>query len=142
MLVDIRNQFLDYRGLAKILTIVGIAVVRLAPTTGEYQDHRRQRPLFDGGGKEMHGILIRAFGVVATMQPVDHRVPAGRSLIAGRKPDVVPDLLIHGSTVIAMMCDARLWVLGLVEPDHVMRKSGPVWIDRLGMQEQRRAKRR
>ena len=77
MLVDIRNQFLDYRGLAKILTIVGIAVVRLAPTTGEYQDHRRQRPLFDGVGKEMHGILIRAFGVVATMQPVDHRVPAG-----------------------------------------------------------------
>src|SRR5205823_4056171 len=108
--------------------------------TGEYQDHRRNLPLFDGRGKKMDGILIRALGIVATMQPIDHRVPAGRSLIAGRKPDVVPDLLIHGSAVIAMMGNARLRVLRLVEPDHVMRKSRFVWIARLGMQEQRRAK--
>src|SRR5262249_21345658 len=58
-----------------------------------------------------------------------------RVLIAGRKPDVIANLLVHRDAVIAMACDAGLRVLRLVEPDHVVRKARLVWIDSLRFEE-------
>src|SRR5262249_35545354 len=70
-----------------------------------------------------------------SVQPVDHGVAPRRGRIAGRKPDVIADLLVHRDAVIAMVCDARLRVLRLVEPDHVVGKACFVWIDSLRFEE-------
>ena len=131
MSVDIRDQLPDHGSLAEVLAVEGIAVVGLAAAARVNQNHRRQRPVCDTLRQKMRRILIGAFGVVSSVQPIDHRVPPRGVLIAGRKPDVIADLLVHRGAVIAMVCDARLRVLRLVEPDHVVRKARFIWIDSL-----------
>src|SRR5437016_11606373 len=140
MSVDIRDQLPDHGSLAEVLAVEGIAVVGLAAPARVNQNHRRQRPVCDTLRQKMRRILIGTFGVVASVQPVDYRVPPRGVLIAGRKPDVIADLLVHRGAVITMVCDARLRILRLVEPDHVVWEARFVWIDSLRFEEWKRAK--
>ena len=136
MPVYIRDQLADHGGLAEVLVVEGIAVIGLAAAARVNQNHRRQRPICGAVRQKMRRILIGAFGVVASVQPVDHRIPPR----GGLKPGVIADLLVHFGAVIATVCDVRLLGLRLVEPDHVVREARFVWIDSLRFEERKRAK--
>ena len=140
MPVYIRDQFPDHGSLTEVLAVHGITVVGLAAAARVNQNHRRYRSVCDTLRQKMHRILIGTFGVIASVQPIHHGVLLRGGLITGRKPDVVTYLLVHQGAVVAMVCDARLRVLRLVEPDHVVREACFVWIDSLRLEEWKRGK--